>query len=238
MLNYSIFITNLRSTNPLYSLSFFVFQCLTWGWCYSEKTTWEDDNLELHDWERRCFFPKCEKSFKLLHGEWRKNPFTLIKTGDVLSQSVDRARHEMKMFVASCPPGPNVLLLLANPSDFTEADRQKVRSVMSLLGQDACSYAEITSSSVNQLVQECGQRNLRVNFSEKKYFSQWSPKTDGPNGELSERKQGATFNICWRGWSQRCTYITWSSVGDTQPLKQQQFVEFWEKTLVQWIAHE
>lgn len=116
-----------------------------------------------------------KKSFKLLHGEWRKNPFTLIKTGDVLSQSVDKARHEMKMFVASCPPGPNVLLLLVNPSDFTEADRQKVRSVMSLLGQDACSYAmvitiqnaEITSSSVNQLVQECGQRNLRVNLSQK-----------------------------------------------------------------------
>lgn len=100
---------------------------------------------------------------------------TLIKTGDVLSQSVDKARHDMKMFVASCLPGPNVLLLLVDPSDFTEADGQKVRSVLSFLGQDACSYAmvittqstERTSPSVNQLVQECGQRNLRVNLSQR-----------------------------------------------------------------------
>ncbi|XP_017288583.1 uncharacterized protein LOC108245859 [Kryptolebias marmoratus] len=119
-------------------------------------------------------FQNTKRTFTY-QGEWRKNPFTLIKTGDVLSQSMEKAQHDIKMFVASCPPGPNVLLLLVNPSDFTEADRHKVRSVISLFGQNAFNYAivittqntEENSYSVNQLVRECGQRNLRINLDQR-----------------------------------------------------------------------
>ncbi|XP_024865606.1 uncharacterized protein LOC108245864 isoform X2 [Kryptolebias marmoratus] len=73
-------------------------------------------------------FLKTTSSFDCVCGEWGENPFTLIKTGDVLSQSMENVQRDMKMLGTYCPPGPNVLLLLVNPSDFTEADRHKVRS--------------------------------------------------------------------------------------------------------------
>ncbi|KAM7391035.1 hypothetical protein PAMP_021752 [Pampus punctatissimus] len=111
----------------------------------------------------------------IARGEWRKMPITVVKTADIFNLRVDKVRHEMKKCVANCPPGPNVLLLLVRPSDFTEEDRQTLRFILSLFGQDAFEYSMVittrndTNSSVTQLIQDCGQRQHIINFDKKDF---------------------------------------------------------------------
>ncbi|XP_030581536.1 GTPase IMAP family member 8-like [Archocentrus centrarchus] len=124
-----------------------------------------------------CPHQKSKKQFVHIEGSWRRTPFTLVKTSNIFSLPAERVRHEMKMCVAHCPPGPNVLLLLLNPLDFTEEDGQKMKSIMSFFGPDAFKHSMVITThndrggnlSVNQLVQECGQRKHRINF-DGKYF--------------------------------------------------------------------
>uniref|UniRef100_A0A3B4YYT1 AIG1-type G domain-containing protein n=1 Tax=Stegastes partitus TaxID=144197 RepID=A0A3B4YYT1_9TELE len=117
-------------------------------------------------------FPRTNKQFAHIHGKWKRNSYMLVKTADVFKLPPEKLKHEMKTCVARCPPGPNVLLLIVNPSDFTEQDRQTLNLILSCFGQEVfeCSMV-ITAhddrgrnSSVNQLTRDCGQRLLRVNF--------------------------------------------------------------------------
>ncbi|XP_072243360.1 GTPase IMAP family member 8-like [Leuresthes tenuis] len=81
----------------------------------------------------------------------------------------------MSRCLALCPPGLNVLLLLVQPSDFSEEDREKMKLIMSLFEDDAFKYAMVITaendkrfnSSVDQLVQDCRKKQLRINFDEK-----------------------------------------------------------------------
>lgn len=83
----------------------------------------------------------------------------------------------MKISVAQCHPGPNVLLLLVKPSDFTERDRQKFKFMVSLFGRDALKHSMLIStqnnrgenSSIKQLAQDCGQRQQRVCLDKKEF---------------------------------------------------------------------
>lgn len=103
-------------------------------------------------------------------GEWRGEPLTVVKTPDFFRLSVEAARQEMKRWCSLCPPGPNVLLLLVKPSDFTEDDRQTLKFIFSLFGQDAFKHSMVisthegneTRSAVNQLVEDCGGRHYRM----------------------------------------------------------------------------
>ncbi|XP_067429286.1 GTPase IMAP family member 8-like [Thunnus thynnus] len=107
-------------------------------------------------------------------GEWKRKPFTIVKTADVFSMPVDKVRHEMKKCVALCPPGPNVLLLSVRPSDFTKQDIKTLKFILSLFGQDAFKYSMVITTqndrgfnfSVNQVIQECSQRQHSINFGE------------------------------------------------------------------------
>ncbi|XP_041793327.1 GTPase IMAP family member 8-like [Chelmon rostratus] len=115
-------------------------------------------------------------------GEWRKIALTVVNTSDIFSAPVEKVRHEMKKCVALCPPGPNVLLLLVKPSDFSEQDRQKVHFILGFFGRDSFKYSMVIlthgqvakSSAVDQLIRDCRRRQHRVNF-DKKGLSESDP---------------------------------------------------------------
>ncbi|XP_030274265.1 GTPase IMAP family member 8-like [Sparus aurata] len=108
-------------------------------------------------------------------GEWRKMPLKVVKPPDIFSLSVEKVRHKIKTCVASCHPGPNVLLLLVKPSDFTEENRQTLKFILSLFGEDACQYSMVIltqnymgrNSAVDQIIQDCRQRQHRLNLDKK-----------------------------------------------------------------------
>ncbi|XP_038559161.1 GTPase IMAP family member 8-like isoform X2 [Micropterus salmoides] len=101
-------------------------------------------------------------------GEWRGKPLTVVKTPDIFSLTVEKLRREVKSCETLCPPGPNVLLLLVKPSDFTEENRQTLKFILSLFSQDAFKHLMVisthdgTSSSVSQLLKNCGGRHYRM----------------------------------------------------------------------------
>ncbi|KAK2838151.1 hypothetical protein Q5P01_015363 [Channa striata] len=114
----------------------------------------------------------CMRVSKQQHesGEWRGKSLTLVKTSAIFTLSVEAVREEMKNCVTLCSPGPNVLLLLVKPSDFTEENRKTLKFILSFLGQDAFKCAMVitthegneTSSSVNELLTECGGRHYNL----------------------------------------------------------------------------
>ncbi|XP_044052079.1 LOW QUALITY PROTEIN: GTPase IMAP family member 8-like [Siniperca chuatsi] len=101
-------------------------------------------------------------------GEWRGEPLTVVKTPDMFSLSEEMLRRKVKSCVTLCRPGPNVLLLLVRPSKFTEKNRQTLKFILSLFGQDAFKHSVVisthdgTSVSVNQLLKDCGGRHYRM----------------------------------------------------------------------------
>uniref|UniRef100_UPI003AAF8B85 GTPase IMAP family member 8-like n=1 Tax=Centroberyx gerrardi TaxID=166262 RepID=UPI003AAF8B85 len=103
-------------------------------------------------------------------GEWKGKSLTVVKTPDIFSLPVETVRKEMRNCMTLCCPGPNVLLLLVNPSEFTEENKLRLKFTLSLFGQDALKYSMVitthegnkTSFSVNQLLEECGGRHCML----------------------------------------------------------------------------
>ncbi|XP_053180809.1 uncharacterized protein LOC128364297 [Scomber japonicus] len=99
-------------------------------------------------------------------GEWRGKPLTVVKTSDIFSQSEQTVREEVRRCMNLCLPGPNVLLLLVNPSEFNENDKERLKFILSLFGRDAFKHSMViithkentTSFTVNQLIKDCGGR--------------------------------------------------------------------------------
>ncbi|XP_074495888.1 GTPase IMAP family member 8-like [Sebastes fasciatus] len=104
------------------------------------------------------------------YGEWRGSPVTVVKTPDMFSLSEETMRREVENCVSLCPPGPNVLLLLVKPSDFTEKNRQTLKFILSLFDQDAFKHSMVivtrgggeTSFTVRQLLKDCGGRRYSM----------------------------------------------------------------------------
>ncbi|KAL7392028.1 hypothetical protein ABVT39_018500 [Epinephelus coioides] len=100
-------------------------------------------------------------------GEWRGKPLTVVKTPNIFSLSEEAVRREVMNCLTLCPPGPNVLLLLVKPSGFTEEDRETLKFILNLFGQDAFKYSMVImthegrsemSVTVNELLRDCGGR--------------------------------------------------------------------------------
>ncbi|XP_067376470.1 uncharacterized protein [Channa argus] len=114
------------------------------------------------------------KQCQAASGEWRGKPLTVVKTPDVFSLSEEAIGQVMKNCVSLCPPGPNVLLLLVKPSDFTEQNRNTLKFILSLFDQDAfkCSVVithdeERENKSVRKIIEDCKQRQHRINLDKK-----------------------------------------------------------------------
>ncbi|KAK5618069.1 hypothetical protein CRENBAI_022957 [Crenichthys baileyi] len=102
-------------------------------------------------------------------GEWRGKPVKVVKSPDIFSLSVEALIEELQSCMTLCLPGPNVLLLLVKPSEFTEKNRKTLKFVLSLFHQDAFKYAMVVithehemSPSVNELLKECAGRHYRM----------------------------------------------------------------------------
>uniref|UniRef100_A0A096M8A7 AIG1-type G domain-containing protein n=1 Tax=Poecilia formosa TaxID=48698 RepID=A0A096M8A7_POEFO len=106
------------------------------------------------------------KHSELAHGERRGKPVKVVKSPDIFSLSVEALVEEIQSCVLLCLPGPNVLLLLVKPSDFTEKDRKTLKFVLSLFHQYPFKHAMVVlthdeeiNPSVNELLEECGGRH-------------------------------------------------------------------------------
>ncbi|XP_039859555.1 GTPase IMAP family member 8-like [Simochromis diagramma] len=106
---------------------------------------------------------------QVFHGEWRGKPLTVVKTPDFLSPSLKAAREEMKSCVSLCPPGPNVLLLMVKPSDFTVQSRKTLSLTLSVFNGDAFKHSmviitdeEKMGRSVNSLLRDCEGRHYNM----------------------------------------------------------------------------
>ncbi|XP_037633787.1 GTPase IMAP family member 8-like [Sebastes umbrosus] len=113
---------------------------------------------------------KITKQCEVADGQWRGNPLTLVKTQNIFSLSVEAVTEEIKKCISLCRPGPNVLLLLVKPSEFTEKNKQTLKFILSLFGQDAFKHSMVISThegsemsvTVRQLLKDCGGRHYSV----------------------------------------------------------------------------
>uniref|UniRef100_A0A3P9PTU6 AIG1-type G domain-containing protein n=1 Tax=Poecilia reticulata TaxID=8081 RepID=A0A3P9PTU6_POERE len=92
-------------------------------------------------------------------GEWRGKPVIVVKTPDMFSLTEEKIQREMKKSVRLCYPGPNILLLLVKPSDFSEKNKKTLKFILSLFSQNVFRHSMIIftndserSSSVSDLI--------------------------------------------------------------------------------------
>lgn len=119
-----------------------------------------------------------------------KPSLTVVQTLNIFSHPGNRVKHDMKRCVAQCHPGPNVLLLLVKPSDFTKEDRQILNFALSFFGHDAIKHLMVIltqsygggNSFVNQLIEDGTHKVHMINLEE-------TDLQDEDSGELLEKME-------------------------------------------------
>ncbi|RVE64556.1 hypothetical protein OJAV_G00127040 [Oryzias javanicus] len=106
--------------------------------------------------------------------EWRGKSVLVVKTPDLFEMNEQMVREEMHRCWSMSIPGPNVLLLIVKPSDFTQGDADKLNFILSCFGQNSFKHSIIVfthkekqSNVLNQLVQKC--RGRQYNMLEKNH---------------------------------------------------------------------
>ncbi|XP_030576569.1 GTPase IMAP family member 8-like [Archocentrus centrarchus] len=113
-------------------------------------------------------FSRFSQARQVVHGEWRQQAVTVVKVPDMLDESLKTVREEMKSCVSLCPPGPNVLLLLMRPTDFTVWSRKTQKFIRSVFGEDAFKHSmviithEETGFSDDSLLKDCEGRHYKM----------------------------------------------------------------------------
>ncbi|XP_026198224.1 LOW QUALITY PROTEIN: GTPase IMAP family member 8-like [Anabas testudineus] len=152
---------------------------------------------------KEFFTPKftSHKHCVYVSAEWRGKPVTVVKTPDMFSLSVEAVREEMKNCVTLCSPGPNVLLLLVKPSDFTEENRKTLKFILSLFDQDAFKYSMVVitheegaNESVKKLIKDCEQKQHRVNLDKKGLFKNDEELMQKIENIVTDNRRGFLMN--------------------------------------------
>ncbi|XP_038139258.1 GTPase IMAP family member 8-like [Cyprinodon tularosa] len=102
-------------------------------------------------------------------GLWKGKFLTIWTPSE--SQMGKVLKEDIRSCVNLCPPGPNVLLLLVNPSDFTEKDSRFLKATLRLFGENAFKHSMVimteelnaTSFAFNSLIRECEGRQYSLN---------------------------------------------------------------------------
>uniref|UniRef100_A0A672GT89 WW domain-binding protein 11-like n=1 Tax=Salarias fasciatus TaxID=181472 RepID=A0A672GT89_SALFA len=129
---------------------------------------------------------KCES----VSGEWDRKPLTVVKTPDIFNLPVEAVRKEMERCVELCSPGPNVLLLLVKPSEFTEENRKTLMFILSLFGQDVFKHSMVVLThedgdrhpTVDKLIQDCQQKVHRLT-------AEWKDPSDPDFQEFMQKME-------------------------------------------------
>uniref|UniRef100_A0A8C5GTA9 Kinesin-related protein 4-like n=2 Tax=Gouania willdenowi TaxID=441366 RepID=A0A8C5GTA9_GOUWI len=125
----------------------------------------------LHEsWDFKWEFkPIVDQSCALL-GWWRGTSVTLVTISNIYNMERKNVRQQMKECVRLCCPGPNLLLLIVQPSTFTEKKRHRLMFILGLFGKEAFQRSLVitangedkTNVSVDRLLASCEKRSLHV----------------------------------------------------------------------------
>uniref|UniRef100_A0AAV2MPB7 AIG1-type G domain-containing protein n=1 Tax=Knipowitschia caucasica TaxID=637954 RepID=A0AAV2MPB7_KNICA len=117
-------------------------------------------------------YGKLSKQSSVFFGQWRRKAVTIYNTTDLFSADETHMREEVNHLLSVCAPGPNAFLLLVDPSEFTQTDSDKLRSILGGFGDDAHKYSTLIltkgdiswNTPFNALKKDCGQRLLRLDY--------------------------------------------------------------------------
>ncbi|XP_028297047.1 uncharacterized protein LOC114458869 isoform X2 [Gouania willdenowi] len=125
----------------------------------------------LHEsWDFKWEFkPIVDQSCAFL-GWWRGTSVTLVTISNIYDVERKNVRQQMKECVRLCSPGPNLLLLIVQPSTFTEKKRHRLMFILGLFGKEAFQRSLVitangedqTNVSVDRLLASCEKRSLHV----------------------------------------------------------------------------
>ncbi|KAJ0067072.1 hypothetical protein NL108_010218, partial [Boleophthalmus pectinirostris] len=164
------------------------------------------------------------KPGKIASGEWRGNHLKVVRTPDLSSLSVKTMGEEMKRCVSLCSSGPNILLLLVKPSNFTEEDRKQLKSILKCFGPDVFKHSMVILTNKEDHLRTCAD-NL-IGDCEGKYYNMLDKDLDKLMEKIDliihkqksfltftdEKKPALNLVLCGRpgGWK---TSVTQSILG-------------------------
>ncbi|KAI4903930.1 hypothetical protein NFI96_023849, partial [Prochilodus magdalenae] len=114
--------------------------------------------------------PSAEWHNERARGKVERSYITLINTPHLFDSrlSLDQLRVQVKESMSLCAPGPHVLVLVLQPDDFNEEDRDRLNSIFSL-SKDLNKYMLILTTDpvqeiiIKKIITEC--RNRHFEFS-------------------------------------------------------------------------
>ncbi|KAM6944679.1 GTPase IMAP family member 8-like [Lycodopsis pacificus] len=121
----------------------------------------EDKQTKLGNFIMRnqSFHHQTNRQSVATRGEWKGKPLTVVKTPNIFSLNKETRRREMKSCMTLCSPGPNVLLILVKPSDFTEKNRQTLKFFLRFLDQDAFQHSMVIMTHDDEMNVSVNDRN-------------------------------------------------------------------------------